>query len=75
MTERPTVDTLTPLAREALRRAYARRARRQCSLDDFADGYIGGLLDSSSFSAFQDGDPRLAPTVMGVDPGSVRLGS
>lgn len=75
MTERPTLNTLTPLARDALRRAYARRARRQCSLEDFADGYIGGLLDSSSFSAFQAQDHQVTPTVMGVDPGSVRLGS
>lgn len=58
MSERwhPKPDELWPYIRERMEEAYQQRERKQCSRDDFFDGYLAGLRDFMPRSAFRPGD-------------------
>lgn len=38
--------------------AYRRRVRRQCSRDDFAEGYVNGLVDTMAIGTIHDDTTR-----------------
>lgn len=49
---RATEGDLSAHGRYLLERAYRARVRTKTSRDDFADGYIAGLIDARNWSAF-----------------------
>lgn len=53
-----TENDLQPWAQRDLERAYETRERPRCSREDFADGFIAGLVSARSWSSFKNGKPE-----------------
>lgn len=49
---------LEPWAQRDLDRAYETRERPRCSREDFADGFIAGLVSVRAWSSFKGGKPK-----------------
>ena len=52
---RLTEEDLTPMMKRAFDQAYEERERKQASREDYAQGFIAGLLALNSKSSFRQG--------------------